>query len=169
MWNSRLRLSGSLCFLLMLAVPAGAQRPAATNGGPASETHVLLRQIVAELAAVREELRQLRAQSEEATIAALEAELNQVRTTRQRLDEQEQRDTTGELAELEEQLQQPNLDPQTLGRLSASRDALMAASPAGDSPDRTAMLERERFLLERLQREQRKRDRSIPPAVPRRQ
>jgi hypothetical protein len=31
------------------------------------------------------------------------------------------------------------------------------------------MLERERFLLERLQREQRKRDRSIPPAVPRRQ
>ena len=45
----------------------------------------------------------------------------------------------------------------------------MAASPAGDSPERTAMLERERLLLERLQREQRKRNRSIPPAPPRRQ
>ena len=107
MWKVRQRLLGSVCFLLLLAVPARAQRPAATGGGPASEAHVLLRQIVAELAAVREEVRQLRAQSEEATIAALETELGHIRTTRQRLDEREQRDTTGELAELEEQLQQP--------------------------------------------------------------
>jgi hypothetical protein len=159
------RLCGSGCLLLTIIAPLSAQSLAA-RPPPASEMSVLLRQIAAELAAIREELRQQRARSQEETVAALEAELRQVRADRQRLEQRAERDRNGELAELEELLQQPDLDPQTVNALSTSRDALAAAWPVADGAERAAIVERERLLVERLDRERRKADRPASAAEP---
>lgn len=136
-------------------MPAAAQSAAnaAAHSTGDAELRVLLRHLIAELASLRAELRQDRAERHEAKIATLESELRHLQAERHKLDEQEQ-GQAAEVAEFDEQLQQPNLDPRERAAIEASRAHFIATAPAQTRATRASLLERERAMSERLRGEQ---------------
>lgn len=117
-----------------------------------SELHVLLKQLITEIASLRSELRQQRLDRREVNISNLDSDLRQIQADKLKLDEQE-RAQGSEIAEFDERLQQPDIDPAERASLEAAKAKVIITVPEKLRIEKTAVLMREREIQDRLLRE----------------
>jgi hypothetical protein len=146
-----------LALLCALAFPlpgqTSAQTAIASRQNDDGELRAILKQLIAELASLRIELRQQRLERQQLIISNLENDIRQVQVEKMKLEEREQAQGS-EIAELDEHLQQPDLEPAERASLEAAKAKVLIAVPEKLRAEKAIILARERQLQDRLLREQ---------------